>query len=101
MTTDSNPRGHARPPSDLHTGLTSVTDRLLERVASLTRTLQGDAPLAGDARANARLMLDDLRLVAAAWRTAHDETARQLDAAAEELAAAAAILHRALDESHA
>lgn len=89
-------------PYDLHAGLTSVTDRLLERVALLTRAMQaGHAPLSDQARAEARLMLDDLRLVAASWRSVHGEAARRLDAAALDLAEAAAILNRALDESHA
>jgi hypothetical protein len=87
---------------DPHAALTTLTDRLLERVASLTRTMQaGTAPLGDADRAAARLMLDDLQLVASSWRTAHEETARRLDAAATELADAAAILRRALGDRNA
>jgi hypothetical protein len=89
-------------PHDLHAGLTTVTDRLLERVAVLTRAMQaGGAGLSEKDRVEARLMLEDLRLVAASWRSVHAEAARRLDAAATDLAEATAILNRALDESHA
>jgi hypothetical protein len=86
----------------LRGSLSAVTDRLLERVAALTRTMQTiSAPLDDTGRATARLMLDDLRLVAESWRGLQGEIAQQLHAATSELTDANAILKRVVDAPNA
>src|SRR5215217_814007 len=83
---------------DLQQALTTLTDRLLERVAPLTASLRArEVPLDEIETTAARLLLADLSTVAGAWRALQVATLRRLDAAARELDEAVVILERALN----
>lgn len=96
----------AAPPAalpaddDVHAALAALTDRLLERAAVFGNTLQSPRGRLDESEAlAARLILSDLSLVAAAWRTLGAAAAARLTAAEAELGAARAILDPVLAEA--
>jgi hypothetical protein len=91
------PGAATAPDADAHAAITGIADRLLQRVAAVTATLQqSNGPLSESEQLAARLLLSDLSLLGTAWQAVGTMSAGRLDHAAERLVQARGVLDKAL-----